>query len=619
MPVSNQTARTSVVGTNTIGQEIPFSFPIKATSDLSCFQRITATGVQTSLAETTNYTVVIDGDNGGTITLVTVVATSAEFHAIRNTPMTQTLDLEQGDDFSGPNLENAFDKNTRLIIENADATENKALTIPETDASSLTTVLPNSIDRASKVCSFDSNGSVTAITAVPTGSVAFTTFGENMVGAANALAGKVVMNIDHFHDIRDYGAVSGAGDVTSEIQDAMDAAVAGTGSVGTVFVPDGTWNCSTELTVAGGTSVNLIGPSYVGGNAILNYSGTGTFLSLNSGFNLVKNLKFQGPTTSSATSEIGLLLGVSGDPKRENIVRQCWFTGWNTAIKSFGTYALIDHCEIDTFYTTGYEHASGVEPKVIDTFFVGEAGSNCVTLSTSRFARFEGNTFSSAARGMNATSANILMLINNHFEGLTEFSILNADGSATTTMIGNRIEGNVRLGSAEATLIDNFFTGTFAITQSAGNSNWTMINNVNLVPSSFTGTVGNLNWLDQNRLGLVAFTDADETPDVNGGNRYSTNNSSAGNITDFDKGWAGQVITILGNDSGNTKIINASGKIGLKDRKDFTLLDGDVVSFMYNGTDWWETSRSHNTSSSVANIVCVNNQVVCVDNEVVIN
>jgi hypothetical protein len=68
MTVANTTARTSATGTNTAGQEIAFSFPIADTSDVTVRTRVTATGVEATFTETTDYTVSISGDVGGTVT-----------------------------------------------------------------------------------------------------------------------------------------------------------------------------------------------------------------------------------------------------------------------------------------------------------------------------------------------------------------------------------------------------------------------------------------------------------------------------------------------------------------------------------------------------------------------
>ena len=93
MTISNQTNRTSAVGNAAVGQEVPFLFPIEATSELTVISRVTATGVETTLAETTNYTVVIDNGSGGTVTTVTAVAATSEIHIIRNTSRIFGLDI----------------------------------------------------------------------------------------------------------------------------------------------------------------------------------------------------------------------------------------------------------------------------------------------------------------------------------------------------------------------------------------------------------------------------------------------------------------------------------------------------------------------------------------------
>lgn len=268
--VANQTNRTSAVGSGAIGQEVPFLFPITFTSDLLVKKRVTATGVETTLDETTNYTVSISGDTGGTLTTVTAIETTEQIHIIRNTPRTQSLDLEQGGSFNAENVEDALDKNTKLIIESHDKIVNKAITFPETDDSALTTILPSSVDGASKVVARDSSGNITMIDAVPEGSVAFSTFGTNMAEAANALAGKAVINLDHIFDIRDYGAEtseSATANATA-IQAALDAV--GTAGGGAIFIPIGEFDYNTTLTMSTITGIVGMGPQA----SILNFTAT---------------------------------------------------------------------------------------------------------------------------------------------------------------------------------------------------------------------------------------------------------------------------------------------------------------------------------------------------------
>lgn len=193
MTINNQTNRTSAVGANTVGQVVPFLFPINDTSDIAVIQRVTADGVETTLAETTNYTVAIVGDRGGSITMVTAVATTAEIHIIRATPNTQELDLTQGGAFNAENVEDALDKNTKNIIENDDALT-RALRAPATDATSLDMELPNSFDRASQFLSFDANGEPAVVSSVAPATATITAFAETFLDDANAAAVRTTLD-----------------------------------------------------------------------------------------------------------------------------------------------------------------------------------------------------------------------------------------------------------------------------------------------------------------------------------------------------------------------------------------------------------------------------------------
>lgn len=197
MTFSDQTNITSAVGSGAVGQEVAFTFPISDTSDLSVIMRVTATGVETALAETTNYTVEIDGDSGGTLTTVTAIETTEEIHLKRDTPMTQSLDLEQGGTFNAENVEDALDKNTKLNIENDDAIS-RCIKIPDTDDSTLTVELPSSVDRGSTYIYFDSDGNITTGDPTDPGTVVFGSFGETLAGTANVAAAYTALAITDF-------------------------------------------------------------------------------------------------------------------------------------------------------------------------------------------------------------------------------------------------------------------------------------------------------------------------------------------------------------------------------------------------------------------------------------
>jgi len=145
MTVSNTTARTSAVGTNTAGQEISFSFPIASTGAL---------------------------------------ATTSECHIIRETDTTQSLDLTQGGSFSAEDIEDALDYQCKLAINNADAL-NRSLRAPSTDDSDLDMELPNSVDRASQYLAFDSDGEPTVVASVAPDTADITAYAQTFLDDAN--------------------------------------------------------------------------------------------------------------------------------------------------------------------------------------------------------------------------------------------------------------------------------------------------------------------------------------------------------------------------------------------------------------------------------------------------
>ncbi len=302
MTVSSETNRTSAVGTGA-EQVIPFTFPITNNSDIVVTSRVISTGAETTLAETTNYTVINDGESGGSITTVTPFFDSTlQVHIVRNTPNTQSLDLEQGGNFNAENIEDAFDKNTKLTTENVDGL-NRTLKFPTTDPSSSFSDMPNSIDRASKSLTFDSSGKPTASEAVPTGSVTFSEIGTQIAEAATAATERGILELDTtdnvefaeitgttgtFTDIVTKGPVlnvkafgatgDGSTDDSTAIQAAIDAAsITGTTS-STVYFPAGTYLIKTVLSYpAARTELKLLGENR--DNVTIKIDGTGASYS----------------------------------------------------------------------------------------------------------------------------------------------------------------------------------------------------------------------------------------------------------------------------------------------------------------------------------------------------
>ena len=162
---TNKTSGTTGTGA---AQTIAFNFPVFASTEVKVKKRLTSTGAETLLTVTTDYTVSLTGTGspnytGGSITTVTpFVASTYTIHVYRETTETQSLDLIENDALPAETVEARFDK---LFCLYADLKEkvDRSLKFPITD-SSLTSELPNSVDRASETCKFDASGNVTTAT-----------------------------------------------------------------------------------------------------------------------------------------------------------------------------------------------------------------------------------------------------------------------------------------------------------------------------------------------------------------------------------------------------------------------------------------------------------------------
>lgn len=187
MTISSQEERTSAVGAGAV-LSIPYTFPTSASGDLIVKQRVTATGAETTLTETTDYTATY-GDSGGTVQTVATIASTDEVHVIRSTPITQLLDLTQGGSFSAENIESALDKITKILIE-LDAQKTRSLRAPDTDDASDDWVLSDSVSRKDGYLHFnETTGQPEVVTVLNTGTAVFGAFGTTFVAVATADAG----------------------------------------------------------------------------------------------------------------------------------------------------------------------------------------------------------------------------------------------------------------------------------------------------------------------------------------------------------------------------------------------------------------------------------------------
>ena len=600
MTVANQTRRIAAVGNAAIGQEVPFSFPYAATSDITVYSRVTTTGVETLLAETTNYTLTAASDTGGTLTTVTAVAATSEIHIIRDTPKTQSLDLEQGGSFSAENIEDALDKNTKLIIENKDSLD-RALRAPATDAAALDLELPSSVDRASKNLGFDAGGNVT----VTDSSGTFTT--QTAVWDDYIAKYPIV-------DIRSRGAV---GDDSTDDSAAIQAILNSLSSTGgKIIVPPLTFKIVTGLAVPVGVHIVIEG---CGSNSLFHYTGTLNAITAagdatDRGFGTYRDFKILG----NANMDIGL--SITYGTRRTSVENVQVETFNGSGIKVLDSWGLqLSHCSVKNGTGNGIYvtcTAGFGTTAVLDCNCENITGYGLLAEKTAVQVVggiYETNTVNNIrlvyCRGCLISGIYIETLeATDDAHGIIATGT-GANNSRGLSIIGCEIErGNVTTGTGYPIYLHNvegvFIAGNH-IYPHADAAGLTAIPHVQVEAAchnvqvgandfrgiSFTNVCKKVNVIDGATgidilNNIVALAD-NATPSVSEGSFYTTGGTTT--ITDFDHGTTGQIITVLCKHSLTFDFTTAQDADHNLDGSsaDITADTGDILKFLCeDGTTW---------------------------------
>lgn len=157
MTLPNTLRRAGPFNGNGVTTVFPFTFKVFDESDLVVTKVVTATGVSTTLALTTDYTVSLNADQdvspGGSITYNTL-ATGERLSITGGLPYDQTLDLPGGGQFSPSALEDALDRIVMLVQQVQEMT-GRTLVLPSTSADA-SAELPSPV--ASYLLGWDSGG-----------------------------------------------------------------------------------------------------------------------------------------------------------------------------------------------------------------------------------------------------------------------------------------------------------------------------------------------------------------------------------------------------------------------------------------------------------------------------
>ena len=148
VPISNVTRRVVFAASGT--GPYAFTFEILAASDIAVYED------DTLLTLTTDYSVTINANGTGSVTLVTT-PTGTQIAIVGNRTIARATDFTTGGDFFANTLNDELDQQTIFAQQNAEGLQ-RALQAPQTDPTSINMVLPRASQRANKSLAFDSNG-----------------------------------------------------------------------------------------------------------------------------------------------------------------------------------------------------------------------------------------------------------------------------------------------------------------------------------------------------------------------------------------------------------------------------------------------------------------------------
>lgn len=154
VPISNVTRRVVLAASGT--GPYSFTFEILANTDISVYRD------DTLLTLTTDYTVTINTNGTGYVTLTATPTGATQIAIVGDRAIQRTSDFTTGGDLFATTLNDELDSLTIFAQQNAEAVD-RALKAPQTDPTSINMTLPRASSRAGKVLSFDSNGNPAAV------------------------------------------------------------------------------------------------------------------------------------------------------------------------------------------------------------------------------------------------------------------------------------------------------------------------------------------------------------------------------------------------------------------------------------------------------------------------
>jgi hypothetical protein len=149
VPISNVTRRVVYAASGT--GPYNFTFEILTATDIAVYRD------NTLLTLTTNYTVTINSNGTGFVTLTASPTGATQIAIVGNRSIQRTTDFVTGGDFFANTVNDELDQQTIFAQQNAEGLQ-RALQAPQTDPTSINMTLPGKAARAGKYLAFDDDG-----------------------------------------------------------------------------------------------------------------------------------------------------------------------------------------------------------------------------------------------------------------------------------------------------------------------------------------------------------------------------------------------------------------------------------------------------------------------------